>query len=346
MAVAAGFTRTILYYPYMRIEDGPWLRNALLYWDKVASIVPDSLDDPDGSPLTPEIERLRDDGIFAPIHPGSVLKRTDSRIREALIQKIERTVASPAFESARHEPATFAIHVEKFEFELQQWLEQSGLAERHDQSDWLKVGPTVGLLYMSLLAQTFCFVHETLMTPGTDEPRYEDLLLPRVTQGQRHACLDVAFQRVLPVPAETVPLDDIIRFRSTNRDALLRFRSELDRISASLGACTSPADVRDVLTTESETMELGMRDLRDRLKRSKMSGRLASLKTLVGAVVGAGLVAIIGQPLAAAGAAISVGSSVRDTGEALHEIEVGSALSYLHHAREEGILVSGGQRST
>lgn len=26
--------KTILYYPTIRIKDGTWLRNALLYWDK------------------------------------------------------------------------------------------------------------------------------------------------------------------------------------------------------------------------------------------------------------------------------------------------------------------------
>lgn len=28
---------TILYYPTIKIKDGIWLRNALLYWDKVSS---------------------------------------------------------------------------------------------------------------------------------------------------------------------------------------------------------------------------------------------------------------------------------------------------------------------
>ena len=33
--------QTILYYPKINILDGVWLRNALLYWDEVPSIVPD-----------------------------------------------------------------------------------------------------------------------------------------------------------------------------------------------------------------------------------------------------------------------------------------------------------------
>ena len=32
--------QTILYYPGIDIQDGVWLRNAILYWDEVSSIVP------------------------------------------------------------------------------------------------------------------------------------------------------------------------------------------------------------------------------------------------------------------------------------------------------------------
>ena len=33
--------QTILYYPTIDIQDGAWLRNAILYWDEVPSIVAD-----------------------------------------------------------------------------------------------------------------------------------------------------------------------------------------------------------------------------------------------------------------------------------------------------------------
>lgn len=32
--------QTILYYPNINIDNGQWLRNALLYWDNISSIVP------------------------------------------------------------------------------------------------------------------------------------------------------------------------------------------------------------------------------------------------------------------------------------------------------------------
>ena len=41
--------QTILYYPTIDIQDGAWLRNAILYWDEVSSIVPYYFRDPDGN---------------------------------------------------------------------------------------------------------------------------------------------------------------------------------------------------------------------------------------------------------------------------------------------------------
>ena len=32
----------ILHYPTIQIHNGEWLRNAILYWDKIADIVPRS----------------------------------------------------------------------------------------------------------------------------------------------------------------------------------------------------------------------------------------------------------------------------------------------------------------
>ena len=57
---------TILYYPYIKIEDGKWLRNAILYWDKIASIVP-SIDYDEYH--SSEVDFLEDQGMYIPVNP-------------------------------------------------------------------------------------------------------------------------------------------------------------------------------------------------------------------------------------------------------------------------------------
>lgn len=57
--------QTILYYPTIDIQDGAWLRNAILYWDEVSSIVPY-----EGYPdFSPEILYLQRLGVYKPVYP-------------------------------------------------------------------------------------------------------------------------------------------------------------------------------------------------------------------------------------------------------------------------------------
>ena len=57
--------QTILYYPKINIQDGTWLRNAILYWDEVSSIVPYE-NYPD---FSPELLYLQELGVYKAIYP-------------------------------------------------------------------------------------------------------------------------------------------------------------------------------------------------------------------------------------------------------------------------------------
>lgn len=57
--------QSILYYPKIDIQDGAWLRNAILYWDEVSSIVPyEEYDN-----LSVELQYLKNLGVYSPIYP-------------------------------------------------------------------------------------------------------------------------------------------------------------------------------------------------------------------------------------------------------------------------------------
>ena len=57
--------QTILYYPTINIQDGTWLRNAILYWDEVSSIVPYE-NYPD---FSPELLYLQELGVYKAVYP-------------------------------------------------------------------------------------------------------------------------------------------------------------------------------------------------------------------------------------------------------------------------------------
>ena len=60
--------QTILYYPTINIQDGTWLRNAILYWDEVSSIVPYE-NYPD---FSPELLYLKELGVYKAVYPQSL----------------------------------------------------------------------------------------------------------------------------------------------------------------------------------------------------------------------------------------------------------------------------------
>ena len=61
-------SRSILYYPSMDIKDGIWLRNAMLYWDKIHSIVPNQFD----ADYSPEVQALEERGLYSSITPDEL----------------------------------------------------------------------------------------------------------------------------------------------------------------------------------------------------------------------------------------------------------------------------------
>lgn len=69
-----GLKNSILYYPTINIPNGIWLRNALLYWDEVSSIVPDNFQDAE---LSSELLFLREEGFFRPLSPSNFLNNVD-----------------------------------------------------------------------------------------------------------------------------------------------------------------------------------------------------------------------------------------------------------------------------
>jgi hypothetical protein len=72
--------RAILYYPTIDVPTGDWLRQALLYWDEVGSIVPEQWEH--SHHYRDDIRYLKDEGQFRAFRP------------ELLTQ-------SPAFDRAR-----------------------------------------------------------------------------------------------------------------------------------------------------------------------------------------------------------------------------------------------------
>lgn len=57
-----------LYYPTIDIEDDEWIKNAVLFWDEINTIVPESMQNPYQNV---DSKFLFDEGILKPIYLSS-----------------------------------------------------------------------------------------------------------------------------------------------------------------------------------------------------------------------------------------------------------------------------------
>lgn len=79
--------QTILYYPTINIQDSAWLRNAVLYWDEVSSIVPYE----DYPNFSPEVLFLQRSGVYKAVYPQKLFS---SEFAEDFCNSIVKRIAA------------------------------------------------------------------------------------------------------------------------------------------------------------------------------------------------------------------------------------------------------------
>ncbi|EFH2698700.1 hypothetical protein GS574_23745, partial [Escherichia coli] len=85
--MAIAFT-SALYYPYIDVKNEQWLRNAVLFWDSIRTIVPISHRDPYSNDFA---RTLSDEGVLQPIRVSSDMEEI-----EALTEKVFTFLTDPA----------------------------------------------------------------------------------------------------------------------------------------------------------------------------------------------------------------------------------------------------------
>ena len=306
--------RTVLYYPTIAIPNTKWLRQALFYFDKVASIVPQILLIPDTQKwyvpaLTPELEYLHKEGVYAPIDPESLtgggvpsVTADGEPDKEMVPQQPHRQTWNIAHRlrdefAAKIEEANFkdgrkskflCVHRGKLHGTLLPFLEEKGLL-RYDvpkdryKAEWFMVEERTALLYMGMLAQALADIYPEFMVPGTDQPEYENLIYGAPTQENSFPCIETHLRAVLPVPRQDVPFEDILAFKRKREPELLQYRAKIDKLHQQLKQAKEPADVKLTLTQFEEEQRQALGTLIAALKDAKMAMYWGSVKTLTSA---------------------------------------------------------------
>jgi hypothetical protein len=277
---------TLLYYPTIDVPtSGVWIRKTLLYWDHIASIVPESYDGelPREKRYSPEIQCLYKEGVFRPLSPGLLFGTSAAFDLGSEIKSITQTERfKMGLPTGRDRWLNIPVYREKVSSWIFKDLASRGLAAEcldiPDGEKFYFFEPNVYELYMALLAEYLAKVDEQVTTPGTDKQSSFDLGYAPTKLSQRSLCLSTHLRELLPMPKPEVSIRAILRFRSKHKSELLAFRAELEKIQETLSNCESTDEIRSELEKARSRIDLESIRLGRALKSSKISATLGSIQ--------------------------------------------------------------------
>lgn len=351
--------KTILYYPTITIPTGPWLRQALLYWDELGSIVPED-DFGRGNLIaySPDIEWLKNEHVFRPFSP-ELIGRGGGTVVDEFKSELLQTVKSANFRKllppARKRQFSARVHKDKVSHELYDLLKARHLAkEKRDDRVWYYFEEPMALLYMAKMAKYLAAADYQPTVVGTDLRQYEHLNFGTTVLKNGVVSLTASFLGILPVPREDVSLPDILDFKRRHADELLSFREMLSEFEAKISACKSEPEAQNVLADFATKVQNSLATLHAALRGRRIPTVLGSIESLIkgtspawlpALVVAAGKAATIAAVSvswlvggAAVAGTISVGKYLSDRRNDRRALMTQSKVSYLLEAKRDHLI--------
>lgn len=272
-----------LYYPWIDVHDEAWLKTALLYWDSVRTIVPESIDAPYS---TGTGRALQDAGFLVPLRVHSRMHEI-RELEEDVLTYLESAEGAELLivghdgrrrdihmEKLPHELGRLAdIHPEKLPHQIRDLLRE--LTANSDRGgDWVRVDEKFANFYMTLLASRLADrVGARLLTSLASADRLAvsarfdaqlnglvpwGIMHPRLRRwreyeafGPRHRMprgLAPGLLANLAIEqiavAPDTPIDRLIEFRGQHRDELAQFRTKVEQLASSIESDLSAEALR------------------------------------------------------------------------------------------------------
>lgn len=345
--------QTILYYPTIDIQDGAWLRSAILYWDEVSSIVPYE-NYPD---FSPELLYLQELGVYKAVYPqdlfvsnfaedfcDSIIKRISDYNRSTNngIQNSQARV----HKNKIYPPALYElIHYKKLPAKLLDYFSDKRHINDNNADDWIEIESNIAQIYMKTLAEFSIKCSEKDIVLGTDTPTHnKEIYSPSCMRANLQAqCCKINIEKCLPQPSMDVSFEDILEFKNKRRDEFNAFREKIRELEANIYNASSPELILHHETQFIEGWQQCTRDFYKALQDARITFLLTSLVSLVGIpFVGQHLSSCIGQNFASTiqtGAQLlSIGIGYFDYRNKISPAKSDGGFSYIIKANKNGII--------
>ena len=231
-----------LYFPFISIPKSAWVIKTLLYWDKFASIVPfEYVENPEL--FTPFMQDLVREGLVEQVLPRNYIweieefERTFIKYIEKKLPNHKRFSLFSRRKINKHTTRRSKVHMEKLG-DLPYWLEKKGLAAHVDNS-WYEVDDWVAGPFMAYLATLLGRFEEVNAAPITDNlylaHYFKDFKTAYRTTAHSET-RDYILNQLLPVPDQTVSLDDLLKFKCDYGHLLPSLRMKIETYSAEVAS--------------------------------------------------------------------------------------------------------------
>ncbi len=253
------YTRA-LYYPSIDVTNELWLKNALLYWDEINTIVPNSIEHPYSQPTT---QYLYDEGILKPIRVNSDMTLISEIAEDALRYlhtaegfQVLNPITARNKRNQVQEESPFLARDLGFAYLYPEKMSGRLIAELSyyfDGNEPIAVNRLFANYYMTLLANKLCETY--VLSPLTDDPEISNFgglyRLDNVAKiarfrglyegNRKHretillaqgALIDVCLKGI--TIRDSVSIDDILRFKREHQDELGFFRTNIEALTKNI----------------------------------------------------------------------------------------------------------------
>ena len=221
-------TNNALYFPFISLPHDAWSVRALLYWDELSTIVPMmTLEEPDE--LSFFMQGLLSEGLVRPVVPGHYLHRCPN-FSENFITYIDKKYMGGYFASQTPQLGYKRVHAEKLE-DVPNFLCKQGLAFEVDRG-WYDLREDIADDFMFYLAGCLGAMKGVDAIPLTDGKGFARRnwsnpstdATPHLNKARQ-----VILNNILPAPAESVTVEQLLRFRQEHGHLLPKFRYAVEK---------------------------------------------------------------------------------------------------------------------
>lgn len=360
----------ILYYPTIDIQDGVWLRNAVLYWDAISSIVPFEEYDY----FSPEINYLRDEGIYYPSFPQDLFQSSYAHdFTEAFIRRLKyytcgksygrknekannkgRRKATDLHTHARihkqkiHAPAfKELVHALKVPPELHDILDDERYITDYGFDGWMELDSRIAKIYMRTLAEYTVKASTQEMVIGSDQYSSRQELYFRSFPGANQRCYSLSLNSCFPQPAMDVGIEDLLRFKEMRAQELQHFRLQLRELENDLARCQTIEEIKYAEGAFRDNWIVAVDNLRKAYKDARIHcfwGSLSSLiattavPELIGNITNTTLSSVASSAILGGAGLINIGCQYLNYKNKINDYNRNSGFLYILHGQKDGML--------